>query len=95
MTFRLDAGVAETVAGHHESAASTIDDSAGSAPGAVDGGLATAYLAEILQAVCTSAAEIAAVNLGTAALVRDVADEAGLTDAAIGEGFTTMSGLLP
>lgn len=95
MTFRLDAGAADTIAAHHEAAATTIDESAGSAPAAVDGGLASAYLADILAAVCTSAAEVAAVNLGTAELVRDVADQAGLTDGAIGDGFTSMSGQLP
>lgn len=94
MTLRLDAGAAEAIAGGHDGAASTIDGSAGSAPTALDGGAATAYLLDILRAVSTTAAEIAAVNLGVAALVRDAADEIGLTEDAVRDGFTGLGGLL-
>lgn len=94
MTLRLDAGAARAVAGEHEVAASSIDGSAGSAPTAVDGGAATAYLLEILQAVSATAAEIAAVNLGVAALVRDAAEEVGLTEDAVRDGFTGLGASL-
>jgi hypothetical protein len=93
MTLRLDAGAAETIASGHDSAAATIDESAGSAPGSVDAGYGAAHVADILAAVTETAGEIAAVNLGVGLLVRDVADDLGLTEAAIGAEFDSMARL--
>lgn len=93
MTLRLDAGAAETVASGHDEAASTIDASAGSAPGAVDAGYGAAHVADILSAVSGTAAEVAAINLGVAIMVRDVADDLGRSEAAIGREFDAMARL--
>lgn len=93
MTLRLDAGAAETIAGGHDEASSTIDSAAGSAPGTVDAGYGAAHVADILSAVTGTAGEIAAINLGVGALVRDVADELGRSEAAIGREFDAMARL--
>ena len=93
MTLRLDASAAETVAGAHDEAASTIDAAAGSAPGAVDAGHGAALVADILAAVTETAGEVAAINLGIGILVRDVADDLGRTEAAIGREFDAMARL--
>ena len=93
MTLRLDPGAAETIAGDHDEAAETIDAAAGSVPGAVDAGYGAAYVADILAAVTETAGEVAAINLGIGILVRDVADELGKTEAAIGREFDAMSRL--
>lgn len=93
MTLRLDPGAAETVAGGHDEAATTIDGAAGSAPGAVDAGHGTAHVADILAAVTETAGEVAAINLGIGILVRDVADDLGKTEAAIGRELDAMSRL--
>lgn len=93
MTLRLDASAAETVAGGHDDAAGTIDSAAGSAPGTVDAGHGAALVGDILAAVTETAAEVAAINLGIAILVRDVADDLGMTEAAIGREFDAMARL--
>ena len=90
MTLRLDAGAAARIAGGHDDAATTIDGSAGSAPGAVDAGYGSAYVSDILAGVTETAGEIAVINVGIATLVRDVADQLGLTEEAIAEEFDTM-----
>ncbi len=91
MTLRLDAGAAEKIAGGHDDAAEAIDGAAGSAPGEVDAGYGTAHVAEILAGVSGTAGEIAAVNVGIGLLVRDVADQLGLTEEAIADEFDTMA----
>lgn len=91
MTLRLDAGAAAVVAGSHDAAASTIDGSAGGAPGGVDGGIATVLLLEILGAVSTTAAEIAVINTAVADQVVDVADDLGKTESAIADEFTELN----
>lgn len=90
MTLRLDAGAADLVASGHEQAASTIDSAATSAPGAVDAGYGAGHVLNILAAVSETAGEIALVNIGTAALVRDVASDLGLTEEQIGREFDEM-----
>lgn len=91
MTLRLAAGAAETIAGGHDEAAHTIDAAAGGAPGAVDAGYGAALIADILAAVTETAGEVAAINLGIGILVRDVADDLGRTEAAIGREFDSMA----
>lgn len=93
MTLRLDTGAAEAIAGGHDEAARTIDSAAGTAPAAVDAGYGAAHVADILAAVTQTAGEVAAINLGVGALVRDVADDLGMTEAAIGREFDTMARL--
>ncbi len=93
MTLRLDAGAAERIAGGHDSAATTIDGAAGSAPGAVDAGYGSAYVSDILAAVSETAGEIAAINVGIGQLVRDVADSLGRTEAEIAGEFDSMARL--
>lgn len=91
MTLRLDATAAEQIAGKHEAAAESIDGSAGSAPTGVDGGAGAAHLLEILQAVSTTAGEIALVNVAIASQVRDVTDGIGLTEQEIAEQFAHLN----
>jgi hypothetical protein len=93
MTLRLDTGAAEVIAGGHDEAATTIDSAAASAPGAVDAGYGAAHIADILAAVTETAGEVAAINLGIGILVRDVADDLGRTEAAIGREFDAMARL--
>ncbi|MEJ7795969.1 MAG: hypothetical protein WKF50_10490 [Nocardioides sp.] len=93
MTLRLDAGAAARIAGGHGDAATTIDGSADSAPGAVDAGYGSAYVADILAAVTETAGEIAAINVGIGELVRDVADSLGRTEAEIADEFDSMARL--
>ena len=93
MTLRLDAGAAERIAGGHDDAASAIDGSAGSAPGTVDAGYGSAYVSDILAAVTETAGEVAAINVGIATLVRDVADSLGRTEEAIADEFDSMARL--
>ena len=90
MTLRLDAGVADLVATGHEEAASTIDSAAAAAPTSVKAGYGAGYVLDILAAVSETAGEIALVNAGIGALVRDVASDLGLTEEAIGREFDTM-----
>ena len=90
MTLRLDAGAAEAIAGGHDDAAEAIDGAATSAPGEVDAGYGAAHVADILAAVSETAGEIAAINVGIATLVRDVADQLGLTEEAIAAEFDKM-----
>lgn len=91
MTLRLDAGAAERIASGHDDAAETIDGAAGSVPSGVDAGYGSAHVSEILAAVCETAGEIALVNVGIARLVRDVADDLGMTEQAVGEKFDSMA----
>lgn len=91
MTLRLEAGVADLVATGHEEAASTIDSAAASAPRSVDGGYGGGYVLDILAAVSETAGEIALVNAGIAALVRDAASDFGLTEEAVGREFDKMA----
>ncbi len=93
MTLRLDAGAAARIAGGHDDAASTIDGSAGSAPGAVDAGYGSAHVSDILAAVTETAGEVAAINVGIATLVRDVADSLGLTEEEIADEFDALGRL--
>lgn len=93
MTLRLDAGAAARIAGGHDEAATTIDGSAGSAPGAVDAGYGSAYVAEILAAVTETAGEISAINIGIGELVRDVADSLGRTEEEVADEFDSMARL--
>lgn len=95
MTLRLDAGTAETVAGHHDAAAEAIDAAAPGAPGSVDAGYGTAYVTEILAAVSRTAGEIAVINVGVGLLVRDVVDSIGLTDEEVGTQFDQMHAVVP
>ena len=90
MTLRLDAGAAEVIAGGHDDAAEAIDGAATGAPGEVDAGYGAAHVADILAAVSETAGEIAAINVGIGTLVRDVADQLGLTEEAIAEEFDKM-----
>lgn len=92
MTLRLDAGAAAAISAKHERAATTIDDSAGSMPPSVDGGLATAYLARLMAAVASTAGELAILNQAVASQVRDVADALGQTEAAIADEFVSING---
>ncbi len=91
MTLRLDSTSAAKIAGMHDDAATTIDGSAGSMPGNVDGGLGTPYLSDILAAVATTAGELAAVNQAVAGQVRDVVDDMGLTESAVAGQFEAMN----
>lgn len=91
MTLRLDAGAAARIAGSHDDAATTIDGSAGGAPGSVDAGYGSAYVTDILAAVSETAGEVAAVNVGIAILVRDVADSLGRTEDEIAGEFDSMA----
>ena len=91
MTLRLDTGVADLVASGHEDAASTIDSAVSSAPTSVDGGYGGGYVLDILAAVSETAGEIALVNAGTAALVRDAASDFGMTEEAVGQAFNKMA----
>lgn len=95
MTLRLTAGTAEAVAQQHDSAATRIDRSATGAPGALDAGLGTAYLSDIIAAVSETAGEIAALNAGIAAQVRDAADDLGETEEQVGADFREMNGHAP
>ncbi|WP_374454024.1 hypothetical protein [Nocardioides sp.] len=91
MTLRLDAGAADLVASGHEEAAATIDSAATSAPVSVDAGYGAGHVLDILAAVSETAGEIAMVNAAVGALVRDVASDLGLTEAAIGREFDEMA----
>jgi hypothetical protein len=90
VTLRLDAGAAEVIAGGHDDAAEKIDGSSGSAPGNVDAGYGAAHIADILGAVSETAGELAAINVGIARLVRDVADSLGRTEEEIAGEFDRM-----
>ncbi len=90
MTLRLDAGAAEVIAGGHDDAAGAIDGAATGAPGEVDAGYGGAHVTDILAAVSETAGEIAVINVGIANLVRDVADQLGLTEETIAEEFDKM-----
>lgn len=94
MTLRLTAGTAEAVAAQHDTASSKIDGSSTGAPGALDAGLGTAYLSEIIAAVSQTAGEISALNAGIAAQVRDAADDLGETEQQVGADFARMNGHL-
>jgi len=91
MTLRLDPGAADRIASLHEEAATAIDGAAPSAPTSVDAGYGSGHVLDILAGVSETAGEIAAVNAGVAALVRDVADALGLTEEAIGREFDSMA----
>lgn len=91
MTLRLEAGAADRIARGHEGAASTIDGAASTVPAAVDAGYGSAYVSEILAAVCETAGEIAAINAGIGGAVRDAADDLGMTEEAVGGRFDSMA----
>lgn len=93
MTLRLDAGAAATISGGHDGAATKIDEAATGAPGEVDAGYGAAHVADILAAVSETAGEIAVINTGIALLVRDCADDLGLTEEAISAEFDRMGRL--
>lgn len=93
--MRLTAGAAETIAEQHEKAATLIDGSASSAPGAVAGGIATGHLLDILAGVADTAGELAALNGGIGAQVRDAADDLGLTEEQVGAAFRRMQERVP
>ncbi|HWJ68129.1 MAG TPA: hypothetical protein VNT31_15765 [Nocardioides sp.] len=93
MTLRLDAGAAEVIATGHDDAAAKIDEAAPSAPTTVDAGYGAEHVANILAAVTETAGEIAVINLGIAELVRDCADDLGLTEDAIAAEFDRMARL--
>jgi hypothetical protein len=93
VTLRLDAGAAESIAARHDAAAEAIDGAATGAPGQVDAGYGAGHVADILAAVSETAGEIAAINVGIALLVRDVADDLGRTEEAIAAEFDQMARL--
>ena len=80
------------MAGHHDTASRGIDSAAEGAPGAVDGGLGTAYVLDIVAAVADTAGAISALNAGLAANVRAAASELGDTEAEVGAEFRRMNG---
>lgn len=94
MTLRLDAGEADRIASKHEAAAEAIDDSAATAPSGLDAGAGTAYVLQILEAVSTTAGEIAVISQAVASQVRDCADDVGLTEQEIAAQFAEMNGNL-
>lgn len=94
MTLRLTESTAEAVAEQHDSASARIDGSATGAPGALDAGLGTAYVSDILAAVSVTAGEIAALNGGVAAQVRDAADDIGDTEQEVGADFRRLNGFV-
>ena len=89
-TLRLDAGAAETIAAGHDTAAATIDGSAGSAPGGCDAGIGTGQILGILSAVTGTAADLAALNHGLAAVVRHVGNDIDSSDTAVANGLSAM-----
>lgn len=91
MTLRLTQGTAEAVAQQHDGAAAKIDGSATGAPGAIDAGIGTGYLSDIVAAVSETAGEIAALNGGVAAQVRDAAADLGETEQAVGADFRRLN----
>lgn len=93
MTLRLDAGAAAVISGGHDDAAAKIDEAATTAPRTVDAGYGAEHVANILAAVSETAGEIAVINTGIAELVRDCADDLGLTEAAIAAEFDRMGRL--
>lgn len=92
MTLRLTGDTAASIARHHDRAASAIDAAAQGAPRGVDGGIGTGYLLDILAAVAGTAGDVAALNAGIAAQVRDAAADLGATEGQVGAEFARMSG---
>jgi hypothetical protein len=89
--IRLDAGTAEAVAGCHDRASTSIEDTASSMPRAVDGGEASALLSRIVAGVATTAAGLADVGRAAAVVVRDVDGELAETEAEVASVFRDMT----
>lgn len=90
MNLRIDAGALQAVAGHHDDAHATIQDATGSMPGTPAAGVGGERLAAIVTAVSAHASDIAVFHQATAALVRQVSDEAESTDSTVSEAFRLM-----
>ena len=92
VTLRLDAGAAARIAGGHDDAArpSTVGRECSRCRRRR---LRSAYISDILDAVTETAGEVAAINVGIATLVRDVADSLGLTEEEIAGEFDAMARL--
>lgn len=90
MTLRLDTGAASSIAAGHTTAADTIDGSATTAPAGVDAGIGTRQVLDILAACSGTAADLAAVNHGVAAVVRQVGSDLGASDDVVADGFARM-----
>ena len=88
--IRISDADARVVAELHESAAQEVEGVAGSLPGAVDGGLASAVLGEILGELVSHADDLALANRGTAGVLRAVADDFYGTDGEVGVEFERM-----
>ena len=82
---------ARAVAGLHDDAAAGIEGTASSVPGAVDGGLASAKLSEILKQLATHADDLAIANRGTAGVMRAVANDFFATEDAVAGQFRGLS----
>lgn len=89
--IRLDAGTAESVAGCHDRASTSIEDTAASMPTGVDGGAASALLSRILAGVATTASGLADVGRAAAVAVRDVDGELAATESEVAGVFRDMT----
>lgn len=94
MTLRVDAGAVERVAARHATAAATIDGSADTAPTGVDAGIGTGQVLDLLEACTRTAADLAALNQGVAAVVRHINSDLSTTEDSVADGFTGMGDAL-
>lgn len=93
--IRLEDADARAIAGLHKDAHDGIDGTAGSTPGTVDAGLASARIGEIISLLVTEADDLAVANLMVTNIVNAVADDFYDTDAAVADALHAMHETIP
>lgn len=76
----IDLAEAAAIAALHDAAAKAIDDTAESAPGSIDAGIASELVGAIVGKLASDAADLAVVEGATAALMRQIATRLVATD---------------
>jgi hypothetical protein len=91
VTIRLAAGAAEQIAAHHDAAAGTVQDSAGSMPGAPDAGLGAPEITAIMAALVDRANTLGGLNELVAAQLRDIGANYARTEDEVAGMFANMT----
>lgn len=90
MTLHLAPGAAAKVAAAHRDGANAIGVTSTSAPAAVDAGMFTPVVLDILAACAVTAGDVALVTATLGHLVDDVAKNLATTDDQIGDAFARV-----
>lgn len=87
----IDLAEAAVIAALHDDAAEAIDDTAASAPSAIDAGIAAELVGAIVGKLASDAADLAVAEGATAALMRQIASRVVATDELAQQRFESLA----